>query len=210
MAKKNFYTVWVGKKPGVYTKWADCLKQVDGVNGAVYKAFPSYEMALEAFNSDYHKYIGKPAPKKELSKEELSLIGKPVFPSIAVDAACNSRTGRMEYQGVDAKTGKLLFHQGPFDEGTNNIGEFLAIVHGLAFLQKHNSSIPLYTDSVTAMKWVRIKRANTEQERTEANKQLFELVDRAEHWLKNNQWPNQILKWHTEAWGEIPADFGRK
>ena len=39
---------------------------------------------------------------------------------------------------------------------------------------------------------------------------LFELIDRAENWLKTNHYSNKILKWDTPLWGEIPADFGRK
>jgi ribonuclease HI len=47
-------------------------------------------------------------------------------------------------------------------------------------------------------------------QRNKKNEELFNLVDRALNWIKVNQWPNKILKWETEHWGEIPADFGRK
>lgn len=47
----------------------------------------------------------------------------------------------MEYRGVDTKTRKQIFIQGPFEEGTNNIGEFLAIVHGLALLKKRMTTV---------------------------------------------------------------------
>jgi ribonuclease HI len=43
-----------------------------------------------------------------------------------------------------------------------------------------------------------------------SNKDLLELIKRAENWLKENSFRNPILKWETKAWGEIPADFGRK
>lgn len=42
------------------------------------------------------------------------------------------------------------------------------------------------------------------------NKSVFDLIERAEAWLNANTWQNPILKWDTENWGEIPADFGRK
>jgi ribonuclease HI len=116
----------------------------------------------------------------------------------------------MEYRGVDTKTKKQLFIQGPFEQGTNNIGEFLALVHGLALLKKNNSNLILYTDSRTAMSWVKKKKCNTKLERNTKNKTLFELVDRAVNWLKNNTYKTIIVKWETKAWGEIPADFGRK
>jgi len=104
----------------------------------------------------------------------------------------------------------LLFHQGPFAEGTNNIGEFLAIVHGLAYLKKKNSTRALYTDSKIAMGWVKAKQCKTKLVKNVKNKPLFDLVTRAENWLKTNTYTNKILKWETQAWGEIPADFGRK
>ena len=116
----------------------------------------------------------------------------------------------MEYRGVNTKTKKQLFIQGPFEEGTNNIGEFLAIVHGLALLKKHNSNKIIYTDSKTAMSWVKKKTCNTKMKRTKKNEALFELIERALNWLSNNEYSTVIVKWETKAWGEIPADFGRK
>ena len=116
----------------------------------------------------------------------------------------------MEYRGVDTKTKKELFKQGPFEEGTNNIGEFLAIVHGLAFLKQNTSNRIIYTDSRTALSWVKKKTCNTKLEKADKNKTLFELVDRAVNWLKTNDYKTVIVKWETKAWGEIPADFGRK
>ena len=97
-----------------------------------------------------------------------------------------------------------------FKQGTNNIGEFLAIVHGLAFLKQHKSNLIIYTDSRTAMSWVRKQNCNTKLERNAKNQDVFELVDRAVKWLKNNSYTTVIVKWETKAWGEIPADFGRK
>ena len=98
----------------------------------------------------------------------------------------------------------------PFAQGTNNIGEFLAIVHGLAFLKQNSSDRVIYTDSRTAMSWVRKKNCNTKLKETGKNKALFDLIRRAIVWLKNNAYNTPIVKWETKAWGEIPADFGRK
>ena len=42
------------------------------------------------------------------------------------------------------------------------------------------------------------------------NQPLFELIERAEKWLRTHKFSTQIVKWETKAWGEIPADFGRK
>ena len=99
---------------------------------------------------------------------------------------------------------------GPFPNGTNNIGEFLALVHGLAFLKDKKSDLPVYTDSKIAMSWIRQKKCKTKLNKNSKNEKLFELIKRAEVWLTKNNFNNPILKWETKSWGEIPADFGRK
>ncbi|WP_405294246.1 viroplasmin family protein [Algibacter sp. Ld11] len=209
--KKKFYTVWKGKKTGVFKKWNDCKAQITNFDGAQYKSFTSLEAAEAALEGNYFDYIGKSKGfKSELTPEQLKKIGQPNYNSISVDAASSGNPGIMEYRGVDTKTKRQLFIQGPFPEGTNNLGEFLALVHGLAILKKNNSDLILYTDSRTAMSWVRKKICNTKLERNEKNKPVFDLVDRAIDWLKNNSYKTVIVKWETKAWGEIPADFGRK
>ncbi|HZH70035.1 MAG TPA: RNase H family protein, partial [Flavobacteriaceae bacterium] len=127
-----------------------------------------------------------------------------------VDAASSGNPGIMEYRGVDTQTGQELFHQGPFEQGTNNVGEFLALVHGLAYLKKINSDRLIYSDSRIAMGWVKAKTCRTKLKQTYKNRKIFELIIRAEHWLKSNTYTTKIVKWETKAWGEIPADFGRK
>lgn len=208
--KKKFYVVWKGKRPGIYESWDDCKAQITGQKGAQYKSFATFEEAKKAYNSNYEFYKGKKKGTDELSPELLLKIGEPNFHSIAVDAASSGNPGIMEYQGVDTKTKKKLFKQGPFPEGTNNIGEFLAIVHGLAFLKQKRSDRIIYTDSRTAMSWVRKKNCNTKLVETKKNKALFDLIRRAHDWLNKNSYNTPIVKWETRAWGEIPADFGRK
>lgn len=211
MASKNkFFVVWKGKAPGIYGSWEECKKQISGVKGAQYMGFSTRKEAESAYNSAYEAYKGKKKKTPALSARELMKIGDPNMHSIAVDAASSGNPGIMEYQGVDTKTGKRLFRQGPFPEGTNNIGEFLAIVHGLAFLKERRSDRILYSDSRTAISWVRKKHCNTKLEPNEKNKALFDLIGRAENWLHRNSYSTPIVKWETLAWGEIPADFGRK
>jgi ribonuclease HI len=208
--KKKFYVVWKGKNPGIYDSWDACKLQITGVKGAQYMSFSSNEKAREAFNNPYEAYKGKKKKEPGLSATDLLKIGDPTMHSISVDAASSGNPGVMEYQGVDTKTKKRLFKQGPFPEGTNNIGEFLAIVHGLAYLKERKSDRILYTDSRTAISWVRKKRCNTKLQPNAKNKALFNLIERAVCWLKENSYNTPVVKWETAAWGEIPADFGRK
>lgn len=211
MAKKQkFYVVWKGKHPGIFESWDDCKAQIEGFKGAQYKSFSTFQEAKKAFNSNYLEYKGKKKGKSELTPEELLKIGEPNMHSISVDAASSGNPGVMEYQGVDTKTKKKLFKQGPFQEGTNNIGEFLALVHGLAFLKQQKSDRIIYSDSRIAIGWVRKKHCKTKLKPSAKNKDIFELIDRAENWLKTNRFNTPIVKWETKAWGEIPADFGRK
>lgn len=211
MAKKKFYVVWKGKKTGVFSSWNTCKKQIDGFENAQYKAFANKEEADIAFTKTFADYKGKNTKKKVLSSEEKQKYGTPILKSLSVDAACSGNPGKLEYRGVLTDTKKQVFIQGPFENGTNNIGEFLALVHGIALLKSKNlPNYPIYSDSKIAMGWVKKKHCNTKVEFNTKNKPLLELIKRAEKWLQENTYTNPILKWETKAWGEIPADFGRK
>ena len=209
--KKRYYTVWKGVQPGVYDSWTDCQLQIKNYKGALYKSFASREEAEKALNSPAHHYVGPaartkaetaPAPSQQLP-ENFNLN------CLAVDAACSGNLGPMEYRGVYLLTGQEVFHFGPV-HGTNNIGEFLAIVHGLALLKQKGSTMPIYSDSRNALGWVKKKKCKTTLARTPKTEQLFQLIERAENWLKNNTYTTPLLKWETDQWGEVPADFGRK
>ncbi|MDA9312865.1 ribonuclease H family protein [Vicingaceae bacterium] len=210
MSKKKFYVVWKGKKKGVFSTWDECKKSIDGFKGAEYKAFPDLATATKASEKTYVKYKGVAQPKVVISAEKRALIGNPILNTIAVDAACSRNPGLMEYQGVETKSKKVIFKKGPYKNSTNNIGEFLALVHALALLKRNNNASPIYSDSKIAIGWVKRKRVNTKLLRNAANEDSFELIDRALKWLHTNDYPNKILKWETKVWGEIPADFGRK
>lgn len=210
MAKKKYYVVWIGRQTGIFETWKDCHEQVSGFPKAEYKSFKTKELAEQAFKSSSQEFIGTEIFETELTKEQLAKIGEPLKESISVDGAWNTSTGIVEYQGVHTGTGKVIFKVGPFEDGTNNIVEFLAIVHALAYCKQHGIKLPIYSDSRTAIGWVRDKAARTNHEKNEGNTKLFELIDRAIKWLNENKYDNKILKWETKAWGENPADFGRK
>lgn len=206
MGKKKYYVVWKGVDPGVYTSWTDCQLQIKGYKGALYKSFDTKDEAERAFATPAHVCLQRkatPEPAKARLPEGFDLN------CIAVDAACSGNPGPMEYRGVYLLTGQEIFHFGPV-YGTNNIGEFLAIVHGLALLKQKGLTIPLYSDSRNALGWVRQKHCKTKLERTARTEQLYCLIERAEKWLRENTYTTPLLKWKTEEWGEVPADFGRK
>ena len=205
MAGKKWYVVWKGFEPGIYDTWAECKLQIEGFEGACYKSFETQAQAVEAYRSNPRNYIGN---KKStgLFRNSSSIV----LPSLSVDAACSGNPGKMEYRGVLTETGEEIFRIGPLDDATNNIGEFLAIVHGLALLKKQGSDMPVYSDSNNAILWIKNKKCKTKLAPNEANERVFELIGRAEKWLNENTFFNPVLKWDTGAWGEIRADFGRK
>jgi len=208
--KPKFYVVWRGYNPGVYQTWAEAEQQISGYSGAKYKSFLSRAEAEAAARGRWEDYAGKDAATDRKSLEELERLGVQLD-SLAVDAACAGVPGPMEYRGVSVRTGFEVFRKGPYPDGTNNIGEFLGLVHALALLkQLGQPRTPVYSDSKVALGWVRDKQCRTKAARTAANERLFALVARAEKWLRENEVTNPLLKWETEKWGEIPADFGRK
>ncbi|MBE6346642.1 MAG: ribonuclease H family protein [Bacteroidales bacterium] len=206
MAKGKFYVVWNGRNVGVYSDWDSCKMQIEGFKGAQYKSFPDRASAEDAFRNGYE------ASQKPIanSQQPTANSQQPIGQSIAVDAACSGNPGKVEYQGVFVETKTHLFKSPVFEGGTNNIGEFLAIVHCLAWQQKKKISFPIYSDSLNAQKWVREGVCKTKLVENEKNKYLFEVIRRAEKWLKENSFRVPIYKWRTDIWGEIPADFGRK
>lgn len=211
MAKKKqkYYVVWKGHHPGIYESWAECQQHINGYPSPIYKSFDNSEEASKAYRENPSNYIGKKG-KKNLKELILPDDEKPNLFSLSVDAACSGNPGIMEYQGVFTETETNVFHLGPFPVATVNIGEFLALVHALAYLKKNKLTMPIYTDSRTAMSWVRNKQIKTNLPRNERTEKLFQLVDRALFWLHDNNFTTTILKWETRIWGEIPADFGRK
>lgn len=208
MAKKQkYYVVWKGVNPGVYDSWTDCQLQIKGYDGAQYKSFLTKEEAERALSSSAFHYIGKNAVKEEEFTKQIPENFD--MNCLAVDAACSGNPGPMEYRGVYLLTGQEVFHFGPV-YGTNNIGEFLAIVHALALMKQKNINMPIYSDSRNALSWVKQKKCKTKLERTAKTEKLFQMIERAENWLKNNKYTTPLLKWETDQWGEVPADFGRK
>ncbi|MCR5573236.1 MAG: ribonuclease H family protein [Bacteroidaceae bacterium] len=230
MAKRQkYYVVWRGLQPGIYLSWEECEPLVKGFPNPKYKAFNTEAEATAAYaDPDYP--LGKQGeeplesqqeskkPKIEVMKAisegkealiDQAVAGGLLLNALAVDAACSGNPGMMEYQGVYVATGQRIFHFGPMF-GTNNIGEFLAIVHGLALMKKQGNSLPIYSDSRNAMSWVKQKKCRTKLERNAKTEQLFQLIERAEKWLCENTYDTPILKWEKGLWGETPADFGRK
>ncbi len=210
----KYYVVFEGYQPGIYDSWEECAAQVNGYKGASYRSFDSCEEATQAFRKKmdveemkFYTFFKNQAPQATnySAFPEINLNG------IAVDGACDKNPGgNIEYQGVVVGTGERLFHFGPELGGSNNIAEYLGLIHALAYLaQKGDTATPVYSDSANAISWVK-KRHNRSTVKLDPNSHLAQVLARADRWIATHNPPNPILKWNTSLWGEIPADFGRK
>ena len=193
--------------------------EVIGDTNRVLKDIKSFVKSTEQYNQ---QFVNPTAPNNQqfMSPSEtpnsnypsplLSEGARGRLDAWAVDAACSGNPGPMEYQAVDLATGQRVFHFGPM-HGTNNIGEFLAIVHALALCwQRGLYTKTIYSDSYNAILWVKKRQCKTKLERTPQTEPLYNIIERAENWLRTHDYRNPIVKWETSKWGEVPADFGRK
>lgn len=211
--RRKFYVVWHGLSPGIYDSWEECEAQIKGVPGARYKSFPSVEEATEAYRGDPSEHMGL---YRAIASHRPQIVNYSAFPQIkldawAVDGACAKNPGPMEYRCVEVGSGRELFHMGPLEGGTNNIAEYIVLIHAVSLLARNGDfTRPVYSDSRTALAWLRAGHSRTKLTPTDENRRVFELLQRADAWLATHRIANPILKWETEQWGEIPADFGRK
>ena len=213
MSARKFYVVWDGRAPGIYDSWEEARLQIEGFPNARYRAYGSQEEATRAFRGDARQemalYRQMAARKAEaVNYAAMNIRGD----AIAVDGACSRNPGPMEYRGVSVGTGKEIFRVGPVANATNNIGEYLAIIHAAALLkQRGDFTTPIYSDSRTALAWIRAGHHRSKIVPNAGNARACDLLRRADAWLAaNGPIRNPRLKWDTENWGEIPADFGRK
>lgn len=214
MANKKYYIVWSGCHPGVYETWAECQVETKHFSKPIFKSFEGItrEEAEQLFQAGPPKTPtrdkaapSKPRPRKNPNHPDI------IRSALSVDAGTKGNPGPMEYRGVWVETGDILFSSKVYPLGTNNIGEFLAIVHAMAWMQQHNYYVPIYSDSRTAMGWIRKCKHNSKLPLTQETQELYNVLERANHWLLNNDLtPYTLLKWETKIWGEIPADYGRK
>lgn len=213
MAKKTkYYVVWVGNQPGIYSNWQQCQAQIKGFPSAKYKSFNSRQEAENAYARGHAQYVGgggggAPKPKPQLD----DFLDEIVVNSIAVDAACSGNPGKMEYRGVyTVQPETELFRSKVYPVGTNNIGEFLALVHALALYHKDQPELVIYSDSKLAMGWIEKGKCRSKLVKNARTAELWSVIERGEKWLATHTWTNKLVKWETKRWGEIPADFGRK
>jgi ribonuclease HI len=205
----KFYVVFRGRKAGVYATWEECRSQIEGVPGHSCKAYKSRCDAEDALRA------GSARAFEATRKERAAQVWRSKIPGacIAVDAACAGVPGPTEYRGVLLPECSEIFHSQLYARGTNNVGEFLAIVEGMRWLAERSfTSLPLYSDSQVGLGWVRAGKCNTHM--ASASPDLKMAIEAADSWLRASPEAPKLVpmlrKWPTSEFGEIPADFGRK
>lgn len=212
MAKNKYYVVLEGYETGVYDNWKECESKVKGYPKAKYKGYPNLEEANEAFkNKEFTNNKTNKSPSSTSIIKDYKDIKEIDLNTLSVDGACSGNPGIGEYQCVDVSTNEVLFTSGKCDDVTNNIMEYMALVEGIQYLLNTNSNKKIYTDSITALSWIKNKKVKSVFKKTNKNESIYFIFEKYVKWVEDNYIDlDLILKWKTKEWGEIPADFGRK
>jgi ribonuclease HI len=221
--KSKYYVVFRGLRRGIYDTWEECQKNVSRFPQASFASFDSKTEAERAFLcGDLKKWRETSSSSSSIATRPSTMLLCKDGPILCVDAACSGFPGPVEYRGVllsahtVASASEEVFHYGPFRDGSNNIGEFLAIATGLRWLHARSLDYPVYSDSKCAIGWILGNDGcNTTVSRDAMDPELRTEIEEAEKWLSTCTWATKkcrtlLHKWDTDRWGEIPADFGRK
>jgi ribonuclease HI len=199
----KYYTVWAGRSTGVFSSWKQCQLQILGVKGARFKSFQTLPEAKAALNRRYQdRRSTERSPIQTLFQTDDT---RPISNSITVSGTCDIATGEVEIQAVHTGSKHLIFWKGRYHDGTEDMAEFIAIVETLKYLKLRKLSIPIYSESSTAIKWITNRKATTKLPRRAPNRELYDLFDSCLTWLNDNTYYNRILKWSTAEWGRSPA-----
>lgn len=138
---------------------------------------------------------------------------------IVVDGSTRGNPGPSEYRAIDLQTGEILFHK-KIGIATNNITEFIALGHALLYCLDKKIKTTIYSDSQTALSWLKKGDINSNLSNNERTKVAIDFLNRIILKLSNIDIKFDgldlicgdivITKWYTSEYGEIPADFGNK
>lgn len=203
MNLQKYYTVWAGLTTGVFSSWKQCQRQILGFKGARFKSFQTLTEAKAALNRRYQDR----GNNERLPIQTIFQIDdtRPITNSITVNGTCNIATGEVEIQAVHTGSKHLVFWKGPYHDGTGDMAEFIAIVETLKYLKSRKLSMPIYSESSTAIKWITNREATTKLPRRASNRELYDFFDSCLAWLDDYTYYNRILKWNTKEWSRSPA-----
>jgi len=137
-----------------------------------------------------------------------------------VDGSTRGNPGPSEYRAMNLATGEVVFHC-KIGIATNNITEFIALAHCVLYCIQNDLTTEIYTDSQTALSWLRKKSTNSSLPNNEKTAIARDYMNRIIAKLKDvniiydgidTKVNDNIIvsKWYSSEYGEIPADFGYK
>jgi ribonuclease HI len=152
-----FYAVQSGRKPGVYKSWKECLEQVKGYKGCVYKKFDNSYDAKEFVNDIQQNGIKQNGNHQNDSKK-FSINDKEVN-YIYTDGSCvnNGKENAIAGIGIYFPNDKHPSISQTLDKNiykqTNNTAELLAIITALEIVKAKfsNEYFIIFTDSKYSM-----------------------------------------------------------
>ncbi len=207
----KYYVVWKGKQTWVFSSWNQVQPLISWFSDAKFKSFETREDAEHAFVLSREDFYGQSSLSLWKKWQNDKTIDVPFcIDAVAVDAACAWNPGILERRGVEVADGNEIFSF-RIEKGTNNVGEFLAIVSWFQRIFSSDSDFFIYSDSKIAINWVKERKCKSLLRIESPSLPVWKFVQEAEEWLKTHEIDfSHLLKRRTSEWGEIPADFGRK
>jgi hypothetical protein len=172
MADPGFYAVHVGRVPGIFASWDQCLEQVYRYPGAKYKKYSTLaeaENALANGPGDYYAARSKgslclspssiitsaSAKQESIIHPGATPLALPNEPALCVHVSLNQETGRFWYSynwtGASERKELVPFTKDNCYQGiTKELAEFDALVYGIKYLMKKGLPYPLYTENKPA------------------------------------------------------------
>jgi len=164
--------------------------------------YEDYDLFIEHIR----KGVFKPTTRKQGKQG----IPRPTV-GLSVDASIRQNPGgKFIYRGLDLATKEVIFDfTNELDyRGTNNIGEFLALVDGIrAVKDRPREERVIYTDSLNALRWVSNKECRTKFRYQGTD----DLINDALNFLHYElDYEVSLRHWDKIRWGEPISDYGLK
>ncbi len=154
-AKKKYYAIAVGRKPGIYQKWSEAELQVKGFKGAKFKGFYTKSEAENWLQNPVYQAVGQRSHakvKKNKSKSEKSSAGVDQTPkqgeiTIYTDGGSINNPGPGGYGVVIVQNDDYSEFSGGYSLTTNNRMELMGCIVALGKLTTTDKPVALYSDS---------------------------------------------------------------
>ncbi|SDH17593.1 viroplasmin family protein [Desulfosporosinus hippei] len=153
MAKKNYYSVKLGHKTGIFNNWPECQASVKGYKGAIYKGFETKPEALEWLNNTISQNH-KESTSFNLHDSSINNVDYEVY----TDGSFVN--GKYSYGYAFVKNGEVVLESNGVGEDLeaatmrNVAGEIAAVQHAVEKAKSLNVRIRIIHDYSGISHWV--------------------------------------------------------